>query len=51
MGHEFAEAAFGEGALFEPEQVFFWEVEDGDAVGRVFFFTEHTEGHVGFVDF
>ena len=51
MGHELTESAFGEGALFEPEEVFFGQIEDGDAVGWVFFFPEHAEGHGGLVDF
>lgn len=51
MGHELAEAAFGEGALLEPDEVFFWEVKDGDAGGGVVLFSEFAEGHVGLVDF
>lgn len=51
MGHELTESAFGEGALFEPEEIFLGQIEDGDAVGRVFFFPEHSERHVGAVDF
>lgn len=51
MSHEFSEAASGEGALLEPDEVFFGEVEDGDAPGRVLFLPEHAEGHVGALDF
>lgn len=51
MRHELTEPAFWEGALFEPEQIFFRQIEDGDAVGRVFFFAEHPKRHVGAVDF
>ncbi len=51
MGHELAEPAFGEGTLFEPEQIFFRQIEDGNSVGRVFFFSKHSERHVGAVDF
>jgi hypothetical protein len=51
LGHEFAESASGEGALFEPEEVFLGEIVDGDAVRGVFFFPEHSERHVGAVDF
>lgn len=51
VGHEFAEAAFGEAALFEPDEVFLREVDDGDAVGWVFFLSEHAERHVGAMDF
>lgn len=51
MGHELTEAAFGEGALLEPEEIFLWEIEDRDAVRGVFFLPEHPERHVGAVDF
>ena len=51
VGHEFAEPAFGEGALFEPHQIFLGQIEDRDAVRWVFFFPEHPERHVGAVDF
>ena len=51
MGHELAEPAFGEGSLLEPEQIFLGQIEDRDAAGRVFFFPEHPERHVGALDF
>ena len=51
MGHEFAETAFWERALFKPHEVFFRKIVDRDSVGRVFFFPEHPEGHVGEVYF
>ena len=51
VGHEFTEATFRECALLEPEKVFFREVENRDSPGWVFFFAEHSEGHVGGVDF
>ena len=51
MCHEFPEAAFGERALLEPDQVFLGKVEDRHAPGRIFVFPEHAVGHVGGVDF
>lgn len=51
MGHELTKPAFWEGALFEPEQIFLGQIEDGDAVGWVFSLPKHPERHVGAVDF
>ena len=51
MSHEFSEAAFGEGALLEPNEVFLGEVIDWNSSRRVFFLAEHSEGHVGAVNF
>lgn len=51
MSHEFAEAAFGEFALLEPHEVFFGKIENWHSSRRIFVFPEHSEGHVGAVDF
>lgn len=51
MGHEFAEASFGEAALLEPCEVFLGEIHERNAGGRVGLDAEFSEGHVGVADF
>ena len=51
MSHELAKSAFGEFALLEPHEVFLRQIVDGHTPGRVFLLPEHSERHVGKVNF